>query len=91
MIEIVAPGPMLTVQDLGRPGARRHGVPAGGAMDAFALVAANRLVANPPGAAGLELTAGGAGPRPPPPRPPARAGGPRRPRLDGRSHALAPA
>ena len=60
MIEIVAPGPMLTVQDLGRPGARRHGVPAGGAMDAFALVAANRLVANPPGAAGLELTAGGA-------------------------------
>lgn len=60
MIEIVAPGPMLTVQDLGRPGARRYGVPPGGAMDAFALAAANRLVANPPGAAGLELTAGGA-------------------------------
>jgi biotin-dependent carboxylase-like uncharacterized protein len=59
MIEVIAPGPLLTVQDLGRPGARRYGVPQGGAMDAFALAAANRLVGNSPGAAGLELTAGG--------------------------------
>ena len=59
MIEVIAPGPLLTVQDLGRPGARRYGVPQGGAMDAFALAAANRLVGNEPGAAGLELTAGG--------------------------------
>jgi biotin-dependent carboxylase-like uncharacterized protein len=60
MIEVIAPGPLLTVQDLGRPGARRYGVPQGGAMDAFALAAANRLVGNGAGAAGLELTAGGA-------------------------------
>jgi biotin-dependent carboxylase-like uncharacterized protein len=60
MIEVLAPGPLLIVQDLGRPGARRYGVPQGGAMDSFALTAANRLVGNPPGAAGLELTAGGA-------------------------------
>lgn len=59
MIEIVAPGPLLTVQDLGRPAARRYGVATGGAMDASALVAANRLVGNAPGAAALELTAGG--------------------------------
>ncbi len=38
----------------------RHGVPAGGAMDAFALQAANRLVGNPPDAAAIEITAGGA-------------------------------
>lgn len=59
MITVLAAGPLLTVQDRGRPDARRFGVPLGGAMDAFALAAANRLVGNPPGAAGLELTAGG--------------------------------
>lgn len=60
MITVLATGPLLTVQDLGRPGARRYGVPAGGAIDRFALVAANRLVGNPSGAAALEITAGGA-------------------------------
>lgn len=60
MIEVVAAGPLLTVQDLGRPGAQRSGVPQGGAMDAFALAAANRLVGNPVDEAGLEITAGGA-------------------------------
>lgn len=57
---VLTPGPLLTVQDLGRPAARRYGVPQGGAMDRFALQAANILVGNPPGAAGLEITAGGA-------------------------------
>lgn len=60
MIAVLATGPLLTVQDLGRPAARLSGVPVGGAMDPFALAAANLLVGNPPGAAGLELTAGGA-------------------------------
>jgi len=60
MLEVIAPGPLMTVQDLGRPAARRFGVPPGGAMDAFALAAANRLVGNPDGCAGLEITAGGA-------------------------------
>lgn len=60
MLEIIAPGPLMTVQDLGRPAARRFGVPPGGAMDAFALAAANRLVGNPDRSAALEITAGGA-------------------------------
>jgi biotin-dependent carboxylase-like uncharacterized protein len=60
MIEIIAPGPLMTVQDLGRSGARRYGVSLGGALDTFALAAANRLVGNPPGDAGVEITAGGA-------------------------------
>ncbi len=59
MLTIIAPGPLATVQDRGRPTARRYGVPTSGAMDQFALQAANLLVGNPPGAAVLELTAGG--------------------------------
>jgi biotin-dependent carboxylase-like uncharacterized protein len=48
-----------TVQDSGRPTMRRYGVPLSGAMDAFALEVANRIVGNPPTAAALEITAGG--------------------------------
>lgn len=59
MIEVLVAGPLLTVQDLGRPGGRRYGVAQSGAMDPFALAAANRLAGNPPGAAALEITAGG--------------------------------
>jgi biotin-dependent carboxylase-like uncharacterized protein len=59
MIEIIHPGPLATVQDLGRSGALIYGVPRGGAMDIFALQAANLLVGNPPDAAAIELTAGG--------------------------------
>lgn len=50
------PGLLTTIQDLGRPGHHNAGVPAGGAMDRFALAAANLLVGNAPGAAGLEVT-----------------------------------
>lgn len=59
-LQVVSPGVLATVQDEGRPGAVRHGVPRGGAMDPFALAAANRLLDNPPGAAAIEVTAGGA-------------------------------
>lgn len=52
---VVEPGPQTTVQDLGRPGFQRFGVPVSGAMDEFALRAANLLVGNPPGAAVLEF------------------------------------
>lgn len=45
-----------TLQDLGRPGFRRFGVPPGGAFDAAALRWANSRLANPPNAACLELT-----------------------------------
>lgn len=53
-------GVLTTVQDAGRPHARQYGVPTGGAMDRFALHAANRVLQNSPEAAVLEITAGGA-------------------------------
>lgn len=56
LILVVKPGLFTTVQDLGRPGWQRFGMPVGGAMDQPALRLANRLVGNPDGAAGLELT-----------------------------------
>jgi antagonist of KipI len=48
-------GFLTSVQDLGREGYERFGVPVSGAMDRFALAAANRLVGNPGEAAGLEF------------------------------------
>jgi biotin-dependent carboxylase-like uncharacterized protein len=56
VIEVLKPGLLTTVQDLGRPGHRAFGVPVAGAMDRLALSAANLLAGNPPGAAALELT-----------------------------------
>jgi antagonist of KipI len=54
-LRVLNAGPLTTVQDLGRTGFERYGVPQSGAMDWFALCAANRLVGNPAGAAGLEF------------------------------------
>lgn len=59
MIVVVSPGPLTTVQDLGRPGFASLGVPLAGAADRAALRAANRLVGNAAGAAGLETTLSG--------------------------------
>ena len=56
MIRIVDPGALTTVQDLGRPGHLRYGIPPSGPMDRVAFVVANRLVGNADGAAGLECT-----------------------------------
>jgi biotin-dependent carboxylase-like uncharacterized protein len=61
MIEVVRPGLLTTVQDLGRVGYAHVGVPRSGALDRPALVAANRLVGNPDEAAGLETTLVGVG------------------------------
>lgn len=60
LLRIIRPGLLTTVQDLGRPGYHRYGVGPGGAMDKFALRAANRLLGNDDGAAALELTGPGA-------------------------------
>ncbi len=49
-------GPMTTVQDLGRPGYLRVGIPDSGPLDREAFILANRVVGNPDGAAGLECT-----------------------------------
>lgn len=55
MIEILTSGLMNSVQDLGRPHYLDQGVGRGGAMDRQALTAANLLVGNEAGAAGLEI------------------------------------
>jgi len=54
MIKVRKPGLATTVQDLGREGYYHLGIPPSGALDQYALCAANQLVGNPPGAAGLE-------------------------------------
>ena len=56
MIKILDAGPQTTVQDLGRTGQMRYGIPPSGPVDRFAFVLANRLVGNPDGAAALECT-----------------------------------
>ena len=53
-IKVLHPGLATSVQDLGRPGYFHLGIPLGGAMDRLALKAANLLVGNDIGAAGLE-------------------------------------
>lgn len=55
-IYVEQPGFLTTVQDLGRFGRQRLGFTSAGAMDQAALIVANRLVGNPPDAAGLEIT-----------------------------------
>jgi biotin-dependent carboxylase-like uncharacterized protein len=58
-LRVDSPGPLATVQDLGRRGWLRFGVPAAGAMDPIGLALANALVGNPPGTAAIELTLAG--------------------------------
>lgn len=55
-IEVVKPGLLTTVQDLGRFGYQKYGVIAGGAMDTFAHRVANVLVGNEETEATLEIT-----------------------------------
>ena len=56
MITILDAGPPTTVQDLGRTGQMRYGIPPPGPVDRFAFVVANRLVGNADFAAALECT-----------------------------------
>ena len=55
-IEVIKPGLATSVQDAGRPGYYRIGIPLSGALDQHALRAANWLVGNEEGAAVLEAT-----------------------------------
>ena len=55
-IEVLSPGLLTTVQDLGREGFGPMGVSPSGAADTIALRIANRLVGNAESAAGLEMT-----------------------------------
>lgn len=56
-MEIVSPGLLTTVQDLGRTGYQRYGIPVCGALDSVSLRIANILVGNRDHLAGLEITA----------------------------------
>lgn len=56
MIEVIHPGLLATVQDLGRYGYQQQGMSVTGAMDPFALRVGNILVGNAPHLAGLEIT-----------------------------------
>jgi biotin-dependent carboxylase-like uncharacterized protein len=56
-IQVLRPGLLTTVQDRGRFGYQKFGVPVSGAMDEIALRVANLLVGNPQGAAALEVMA----------------------------------
>jgi antagonist of KipI len=59
MLSILSSSPFCSVQDAGRPGWARFGLPAAGPMDPFAHAAANLLVGNAGGAAALEIGLGG--------------------------------
>jgi len=61
VIRLLDPGPQTTIQDLGRFGQLRYGIPPSGPVDRLAFVLANRLVGNPDGAAALECTLIGPG------------------------------
>ncbi len=58
-LRVGAPGLQTTLQDLGRIGSQRLGVPVGGALDPVALRAANALAGNAPDEGALEVMATG--------------------------------
>ncbi len=58
VLEVLSPGLLSTVQDGGRPGWRRYGIPPGGAMDRAAWRTANRMLHNRPDCPVLECLQG---------------------------------
>jgi len=59
LLEVVSAGPLVSIQDAGRPGFKRRGVPVSGGMDMGALEWANRLVGNLRIVPSLEVLFGG--------------------------------
>ena len=57
-LEVVEINGLATIQDSGRLGWRKFGVPTSGAMDAFAFRAANLLAGNDPSCAAIEIGLG---------------------------------
>jgi antagonist of KipI len=58
-LEVLDPGLLTTVQDRGRYGYQRYGVPVSGAMDQFAIRMANLMAGNDQADAALEVTVRG--------------------------------
>ncbi|MEM7551463.1 MAG: biotin-dependent carboxyltransferase family protein [Bacteroidota bacterium] len=59
MIEVRKPGLFTTIQDLGRTGYRKYGIPWSGVMDKYSALMANSLVKNKPDASIIEITHSG--------------------------------
>jgi allophanate hydrolase len=59
VVEIEAAGPLTTIQDEGRKGLMRYGVPASGPMDRTSYGIAQAALGNAPGAGGIEVSLGG--------------------------------
>ncbi|MEM1503436.1 biotin-dependent carboxyltransferase family protein [Domibacillus sp. 8LH] len=55
-VQIIRPGLLATIQDLGRYGFQQYGVVVSGAMDSLSLRLANVLVGNEEGEAAIEVT-----------------------------------
>ncbi|HYN70176.1 MAG TPA: biotin-dependent carboxyltransferase family protein [Candidatus Eisenbacteria bacterium] len=56
VLEVISPGLLSTIQDLGRPGLENVGVPIGGAADPVGLAVANLVLGNAPDMAAIECT-----------------------------------
>lgn len=54
-LTVVSAGPITSVQDTGRVGAQRYGLPPSGAMDRMAMAIANALVGNAPALPVIEI------------------------------------
>jgi biotin-dependent carboxylase-like uncharacterized protein len=54
-LRVISAGLGTTVQDAGRFGGQRFGIPTAGALDRVAMAAANTIVGNPPATAVLEM------------------------------------
>lgn len=58
-LSVIFAGPHVSVQDSGRPGLMRFGVPQSGPMDRIAFAASNIALGNPPDAPAIEVSLGG--------------------------------
>jgi biotin-dependent carboxylase-like uncharacterized protein len=59
VLHVERAGPLVTIQDAGRPGLMRFGVPASGPMDRFAHAAANVVLGRPVESTTVEISLGG--------------------------------
>lgn len=58
-LSVLRAGPQVTLQDAGRFGLMRYGVPASGPMDRFAFAIANLVLGNPANAPAIEVSLAG--------------------------------
>ena len=58
-LRITFAGPHVSIQDAGRPGLMRYGVPASGPMDRQSFALANAALGNPANHPGIEISLGG--------------------------------